>query len=160
MDAATKTKREQQIVVALAVIFLVALAVNLKGRVAPSLPGPMTLPANQELPDVSHSIRGFRDRLASIQESAANPPNNEEAPAALIAYTAEGLRDPLISLLPQPTQKQAALPGSMPGNPLAQSPQTSMAQASQQALTPPRVTVQGIIFGTARPQALIDRRVY
>lgn len=158
MDAAAKTKREQQIVGALAVMLLVALAMQIKWRAPQPAPGLAPMPGGLELPDVGRSIHGFRDRLDSMQESIAHPPKGEAALTPIV-YTAEGLRDPLISLLPKPAEQPAESSGPVQAIPLVPGRPGSMAQ-SQQSLGPPRVTIQGVIFGTSRPQAIIDRRVY
>ena len=78
------------------------------------------------------------------QELAPPPPSGPE-----VRYTAKDLRDPLVSLLPV----------KAPNRPKPEAP-VGQSQAPSAPLQPPHLTVQGMIWGGARPQALIDRTLY
>ena len=67
----------------------------------------------------------------------------------VVAYTAEALRDPMMSLLPAPAATTLA-----DGQAAAVETQPSSAEA----VTP--LLVQGLVWGGGRPQALIGGRLY
>ena len=76
---------------------------------------------------------------------------DESVPTAVntSAYDAESLRDPMKSLLPQPTAVQAT---SSQGQKVIAAPPP--------APTPPKGALQGMVWGTGNPQAIIDGEVY
>lgn len=82
--------------------------------------------------------------MASVRRAAP-----AEAERQAVAYTAETLRDPMMSLLPAPAgttlaESQAAAGGTQP--------------SPTEAVAP--LLVQGLVWGGGRPQALIGGRLY
>ena len=140
MDAAQKAKFEQRMVLVLLVIFVAALFHTLKrlgvlgGKRTPGTP-----PA--ALATTVQQLQRHEDAIQQLEGGA--PP-----PVPVAEYTAEGVRDPLASLLTGPA------PQPMPPSVTAGGPATP-----GEAPKPPAVTIQGIIVGE-RPQAIIDRMLY
>jgi hypothetical protein len=142
MDAAQKAKFEQRMVLVLLVIFVAALFHTLKrlgvlgGKRAPGKPpGALATTVQQ--------IQQHEKAIQQVEEGAAPP-------VPVVEYTAEGVRDPLRSLLTGPAAEPVA--SSPTAGPTAQA-------APGEAPKPPAVTIQGIIVGE-RPQAIIDRTLY
>lgn len=150
MDAAKKMQLQQAAVGALLLVFLWTFLGALRSTRGSRTPPPSQLPQglSAELPAV---IDRFHRQLDQEQQ-AAMPPQRAVAPAEIVSYTAKGLRDPMVSLLPKPVQESAV---GQPGGAAAPSP-----KAAPRAPSPPAVTVEGIIWGGTRPQAIIRGKVY
>ncbi len=155
MDAAKKAKIQKAVVGVLLVVFLWSLRRSFTGlgggsaAPAASRPAPAdTQTLSGPLPDV---LNRFHERLDAEQQEALHP-QNSTAPVETVAYTAGELRDPMTSLLPKPPEPQAVAGGGsgtlVPG------------MAPPEPPKPPSVTVEGVIWGGVRPQALISGRVY
>src|SRR3989338_6373803 len=153
MDAAKKTELEKRAVLGLAAVFVVVFAMGpLKslglfgsGSAAPRpASGVDAVPMTKS---VGGMLREGLDKLDQQVESVAaqaarTPP---AAPQTAAAYTAFELRDPLKSLLPKPAelaQVEAGLAAAVPP-PL-----------------PPKLHVEGLLWGSPEPQAIIDGRLY
>ena len=80
-------------------------------------------------------------------------------PHAEALYTAQALRDPFESLLPRaPSSGHGA---SEPIQAGGQQPQAAGAQPMAPApIAPPNLRIQGIVWGNAQPQAIINNTVY
>ena len=131
----TKTKRDALIVVGL----LGVLAV-LRPHLLP------TLGVGGDAPTVVPSAM-----VAPAPAAAPEPQPPVEASPARPSYTAEAqaTRDPMVSLLPaEPTTHDARAAGQTPSERKPGRPQL------------PALSVQGIVWGTARPQALINGGLY
>lgn len=154
MDAAKKAKIQKAVVGVLLVVFLWSLRrsfVSLGGgSAAPDASSPAvdTQTLSGPLPAV---LNRFHERLDAEQQEALHP-QDSAAPVETVAYTAGELRDPMTSLLPKPPEPQAVTAGG-PG---AAGP----GMAPPEPPKPPSVTVEGVIWGGVRPQALISGRVY
>lgn len=146
MDAVQKAKFEQRMVLLLLVIFVAALFHTLKrlgvlgGKQTPGTPPGALATTIQQLQQHEETIQQMEQGATST--------------ILVVEYTAEGVRDPLTSLLagpaPKPPSSSAASPAGAP----------SGGSAGAGAVpTPPTVTIQGIIVGE-RPQAIIDRTLY
>lgn len=84
-------------------------------------------------------LSGARHARAPVTARAAD----EMIPP--VTYTAEALRDPMVSVLPAPTPAAQEMPaGALEGK----------------AALPPAPVVQGLVWGGGRSQALIDGQVY
>lgn len=147
MELSKKTQRETLIVLALCGVFALTLFGALKnagvflprasGRVPP-------VPSSQ----TAHPMTLTKPAAPSptAARSAAGTPLVR--PSDQTIYTAHDLRDPLLSLLPEPPNPAATPQGHHP---------TAVAAAA----TPPRtLLLQGIIWGGPQPQAIIDDEVY
>ena len=151
MEAAQKGKREQLIVFSLLAVFLLILAGKLKEKLGqPS----MLQPAQALTPGLSDgglgaAIRGFRDRLDTVQDEAAHPMSLGVMNAP-VAYTADGLRDPFSSLLPEIPKEPPAPAGRM---------QRDLEAAQLPAPSLSAMKVSGWIVGVERPVAIVDRQV-
>jgi hypothetical protein len=155
MDAAKKTQLEKRIVlglaVALAVVFVRGplMSLGLFQRAGGAAAGQ---PAGSvEGIAVTKSIGGMLregwDKLdQQVQSVAARSAPAPQAAAA--AYTAFDVRDPLKSLLPKPAASAQASWG--PGAAAAEAPPPP----------PPELHVEGLLWGGANPQAIIDGRLY
>ena len=73
-------------------------------------------------------------------------------------YTASDLRDPLKSFLPQITPSSLGATSFQPGG--AGGSGRSATSAAYQRPPAPSLTVQGVVWGGPRPQAIINGRVY
>mgnify|MGYP001562318035 CR=1 FL=1 len=157
MDAAKKAELEKRIIMGLAGVFAVTFfigplrSLGLFTRTAPVATGSGT----QDKVDLSQSLGTLlRQGPQRVAQQAAQLDASSQATAAPVSaprYTAQHLRDPLASLLPDgkspsgsSTAQVAASPGSQAGS----------------ASLPPKLEVQGMVWGGAEPQAIIDGRVY
>ena len=146
-----KAKVEQRIVLGLLVAFGCVVVGALKSV---GVLGRRTPPA-RPLSQVAAGLQGespegltrlherLTDARSELSEAFPNSVGSSETP---VQYTASELRDPLVSLLPA-----------------EQVPQTPAVLPRVVAAAPPKasaVTVQGMIWGGTRPQALIDGRLY
>lgn len=143
MDAVQKAKFEQRMVLVLLVIFVAALFHTLKrlgvlgGKQIPGKPpGALATTVQQ--------IQRHEEAIQQLEQGASTL-------VPVVEYTAEGVRDPLASLLAGPAPEPAA------SGPAAGS--AAPAAPGDVPPTPPAVTIQGIIVGE-RPQAIIDRTLY
>ena len=102
---------------------------------------------NQTMPMLPDAIKKYHAQY----ETPEGRENDELLPAPppeTVAYTAGSLRNPMVSLLPKPVEEPAPA-------------ETASANAPAETLRrPPTVQVQGIIWGSSRPQALIDGSLY
>ena len=159
MDQAKRAMLERYGAAVLGIAFLVvfltgpAKTLRLFGSAPASTPAlPVKKP--QSLTEMMAQHRGMESPVIERssdngQAKAASATSLRGAPV----YTAHNLRNPLMSLLPKPpeTPSQAAAP-----MPYATATQPAMPMHA----APPHLTIQGVIWGGAQPQAIVDRRVY
>lgn len=144
MDPAQKAKLEQGAVAALAIIFGLSMFGTLKRLGVIGGKGASRV-SSEAIPAAAVS-----ESPPSHQEIQPGPPGEgRPGSAERIEYGAESARDPLVSPFS---------PAWLVESPPAQTPATPPPPA-EPAEAPP-VTVQGIILGGPRPQALIDRKLY
>ena len=141
---------ERRIELGLLVVFgCVALgalrSVGLLGRTSPTAKplsdaaGPLA-----KLPEL---LQRYHERMTdTLPTEPRNAAGAVGTGGAGVRYTASGLRDPLVSLLPE----------AQPAQPTVIQEPVVAAPPPQ----PPSVTVQGMIWGGRRPQVLIDNRLY
>jgi len=150
MDAIRKAKLEQRVILILLVVFAgtvvgVLRSVGILGRKAPKIDAVTELAGSPV--SVPEAVQRFRERMAAVQPEEPQATAESESPeVAPVQYTASTLRDPMISLLPEERLEQTT--PEVVVSPPPPPPQ------------PPVVTVQGILWGNARPQALIDGQLY
>lgn len=84
-------------------------------------------------------------QIKELEESTKEGPSPEIIQRPTLEYKSEDLRDPFQSVFAQ----EGALPGQAGAGGLAQSGQRE----------PPSISVQGIIWGTTLPQAIINDQV-
>ncbi len=151
MDAAKKTNIQKVLVAALLLVFLWTFLGTLR-----SLHGNNRSTARRSVatssvqvaqPTVPEALHHLHEEMDAAQRQALQPADQPAPPSEVVPYTASGLRDPLVRLLPK------VLPADAAASQVA-----SQLAAKEPAPTPPAVTVQGIIWGTL-PQALIDGKV-
>ena len=152
MDASRKTTLEQRLVIVLLVIFAVVLLNSLKtlrgsGKSTTQASNPITA-VQQSIPNV---VRQFREQIEEVTHQAQAPQGDaaDHPASAPVQYTASHLRDPLLSLLPKADLTEQGKPVKIDRT----APPPPPAQ-------PPAVTVQGMVWGGPRPQALIDGELY
>ena len=116
--------------------------VNAQKAVAASKPGtPMSLT------EVAHNYRDrFEAKVKKMTESQAVSPTPGAANRGP-AYTAQNLRDPLVSLLPKP-------------KPPEQKPKPAVVAAEKGPLKLPELVVNGLVWGGSNPQAVINGKLY
>lgn len=154
MDSARKTQIERWGVAGLLLVLVVVLAPALRSlgigaRRAARMTTPLIEPSSQPV-SVLEAIRRSPERMDAQVDQAVAGPALPRGP--VIQYTAQALRDPLVSLLP------AEPPQDATGGPPSSGTWTEDPLSSPPSL--PVFTVQGTIWGGVRPQALIDRKVY
>ena len=150
--AATKAKHEQKIVIALAAVFLVFFANSLNRlgvfgrRTGQATPRPAA--SARLLPEM---IKGHLTQLEALPDEAAAAGAVPRVSDPPVGYAAMDLRDPMASLLPQPAQELAPME---PTEPIA------VMEPAAPPPPPPFLEVQGILWGGAQPQALINGTLY
>ena len=102
-------------------------------------------------PGATKSSRNARAPHTHAGGEASSPTAPAEPPPA-VAYGAEALRDPMMSLLPAPKSAEAAAPAASGAGAT-----TAGAAASAEPVAP---SVQGLVWGGGHPQALIDGKLY
>ena len=145
MDSGKKSQLQKGIVAALLLVFAWTFGGALKPlwsrrAVSPVATDLRTAP----LPD---AIKARHQRYDAPQGPEAHP--IQPAASETITYTAAALRNPMVSLLPTLVEE----PGMVLAGTAGDSPMETLRQ-------PPAVIVQGIIWGSYRPQALIDGALY
>jgi len=147
MDAAKKVQFERLLVG----VMLVVLVFTLRGSLASiGLLGASRLTSPPPAPPPTPAARPASPRTerASVDQAATSSarPKREGSPEPAVQYTAVAFRDPLVSLLPvEPSSKTQP---------------KSFETPAPSAIRPPPVTLQGMIWGGPRPQAVIDGDVY
>lgn len=146
MDPTRKVRMEQILVVVLLVVFVLALKVMLGNFGASHKATPAQKPRA-----TSSAQAHQKDLLAQFAEpppaatANAESTNGAATPGAGAEYTAESFRDPFISLLPAEPARPTGLASAAKSAPVTQ---------------PPPVVVQGLIWGGAQPQAVIDGETF
>ena len=155
MLAVGKANLEKTIVLILLAVFglfVVKAVIQLRPRGAAT--------TSQPTPDATATLSKTQPASevleALVQQAPPHPPGTPVAGSGTgaafeVQYTAETVRDPLISLLP----KQSSQPVT-PAKPVERNMSSPMAAPRQ----PPPVVVQGMLWGGPRPQALIDDKLY
>ena len=151
MDASKKAAPEKKAVLGLAGVFVIVLIAGpLRNAGLFSRPALVTSVASPtETVDMSKPISTV---LKEHRQELENGPQIAE-PAAVVAnlpqlpptYTAQDLRDPMKSFLPEPPKSEVA--------------QVQLEQASPPP-PPPALRIQGLLWGGAEAQAIINDRVY
>jgi hypothetical protein len=144
MDAAQKAGVEKKIVAVLLLVFAGTgvRALKAAGLLGGARPAPRpALPAGRE----AASPKSL-STVEALEEKALAPIPETPAPeiAGTPLYTAQGLRDPMASLLPQPPVE---LPNPAWGGATEPPPL-------------PDLRLQGLVWGGDEPQAIINNRVY
>lgn len=80
-----------------------------------------------------------------------------DSPSSVVEYTADDARDPFQSLLPSARRPQAAVTGAPIAHGTRPVPTTG---ASLPIVSASSGTLEGIVWGGPRPQAVIDGEVY
>jgi len=167
MDAAKKkaqnAKFQQLAALALLGVFGLVLQHSLKQM--RSKGKPVTPPAQAEVveeaaPAAARAVQSLQGRQAAIQrleQEGGGQPGPAAGAAPGVAVNKE-LRDPLISLLPSQKQFQQQRQRTQADAKAAAS--AAKPQPSAGGGSAPSVTVQGLIFNGAFPQAIIDGSVY
>ncbi|MBI2104710.1 MAG: hypothetical protein HYT90_03890 [Candidatus Omnitrophica bacterium] len=168
MDAAKKTELEKRVVIGLAGLFAVTFFVGpLRGLGLFSRPSRATsaAPAAPVTEKVSMSSPlGAMMRQDWQQQADQQAGAPAEVPPVRAAdpprYTAQHLRDPLKSLLPEEpvalSQQEPPAAAKAGVTPPAAGPRSGSARSD----SPPKLEVQGVIWGAPEPQAIINDRVY
>ncbi len=152
MMSKAKVQRQQVIMGILLLVFGLILARSLKqlgffGKpvvAAQAVPSPETS-TPKSLTEVARNYRDrFEAKVKKIDESQAVSP----ASGAIHAYTAQNLRDPLVSLLPTKPK------------PVEQKPKLPLKEAGKPVLKLPELMVNGLIWGGSNPQAVINGKLY
>ena len=165
MDQPQKTRVEKRIVMGLLAIFLLSLLGSLgrAGFLRSPAGAPSSTPAviserPRSFASVAESLRTAEDQLLhatsgpGAPSAAASP--SVETPAL---YTAQSLRDPLVSLLRPPATATAL--GAEAEEASAQQREATTSVGSQ-GLRPSGLIVQGLLWGGSKPTAIINHRVY
>ena len=140
MELSKKTQRETLIVLALCGIFAMTLVGALKNA------GVLLPRASGRVPTM-HGVTVTKPAEPSptAARSAAGTPLVR--PSDQTIYTAHDLRDPLLSLLPEPPKPEATSQGQQP----------TAAATHPKPLT---LLLRGIIWGGPEPQAIVNDEVY
>jgi hypothetical protein len=155
MTNQAKVRREQVIMGVLLLVFGLILARSLKqlgffGRPevnAQKAAAASTPAAPNSLTEVAHNYRGrFEAKVKKMTESQAVSPTPGAANQGP-AYTAQNLRDPLVSLLPKPKLPE-------------QKPKPAVGEAEKAPLKLPELVVNGLVWGGSNPQAVINGKLY
>ena len=85
-------------------------------------------------------------RLESFKQAETTALHGLGPHDAPVLYTADELRDPLVPLFPEESKPAAVKPPA--------------AEASPQIPEPPKMVLEGVIWGGQIPQAIIDGEVY
>ena len=155
--ASTETDRGQR-VVAIAVVIALGMLLGmgmlkskwLIDRLAASLTravGALVLPPAGQ--DVTATIERAHAQLEQVPEQAGavrRPERSLEPTVPVVRYAAERVRDPLLSLLPREVSRAAS-----------GQPSRGTAAATP---PPPAIVVEGVVWGTTRPQAIIEGELY
>lgn len=155
MEAAKKAALEKRLIVGLVCLFGVTFTVGLKnlgvfGRATPKTP--ITSAQEQvRIPGtLVETMQGHWKSLEPSEPTAtprAQPLGRLSGP---LAYTAQELRDPLKSLLPElPSPAARAAAGGQHGTP-----------QPAPVKRPPALTVRGVVWGGSEPEAIINDEVY
>ena len=153
MDAAKKAALEKWLIFGFGGVLLIVLAngplkyqvMGLLGRQAPAAVVAAATPAVEQ-PSAASLVGTTAPRQTETAQARPGPS------AAAPIYTASDLRDPMKSLLPEPSQAVAAQPAhTMP---------MAKATPAQPAVAPPAVKIQGVVWGGPQPQVIINNRIY
>jgi len=145
--ARRKVKVEQRILLGLLLVFACVLLGTLRSL---GLLGRRTPPANSlsGVSAVPGALQRFHERMGGDLPEEPLASAKSVGAGAPVQYTSSELRDPLVSLVPENKPVEQPVPEPVVGIPVGPPPQ------------PPAVTVQGMIWGGARPQVLIDSQLY
>lgn len=151
MNAQQKAKFEQQAVMALAGVFVLVFLMGpakmlFGGGARPAAKA--TAPAVVTLP---HLLQQRNQLLDDSAKAASAGPVKKPASLA-VGYTAGELRDPMSSLLPVAAKRD-------PRQAL-QAAQQTMKQPAAPPKPPPKLEVQGLLWGGGAPKALIGGKLY
>ncbi len=145
MDSGKKSQLQKGIVAALLLVFVWTFGGALKSLWNQRPASPVA--ADLQMAPLPDAIKAHQQRYDAPEGQEHQP--IQPAASETIAYTADALRNPMVSLLPKPVEG----PGAVPADTVGSSPMDTVRQA-------PAVIVQGIIWGSNRPQALIDGVLY
>lgn len=153
MDAAKKTAVEQRIVIGLAGVFMVTFLMGpLRSLGVFSRPAPRGAAARVGVSQPPGVMMPQHWQQVDREVQALDSASPAGAAAGSPRYTAQHLRDPLDSLLSKPAEPSALPMPAADGQP---SPASEVPKSS-----PPILSVQGVLWGQAEPQAIINDRVY
>lgn len=145
MDSGKKNQLQKGIVAALLLVFAWTFSGALKSLWNQWAARPVA--ADLQTAPLPDAIKAHHQRYDAPEGREARP--IQPAASETIAYTAATLRNPMVSLLPKPVEEPGAILVETAGSP----PMETVRQ-------PPAVVVQGVIWGSYRPQALIDGALY
>lgn len=159
MDTQKKTALEKKIVIGLAMGFAVTLTLSLRSAGMLSFGGPKAPAASSGVPmesvNASRSIGSMvRERWNEANAVGGSNAATVSTERSTPIYTAEDLRDPFKQLLPAPAPTASS---QQAGVGAGSSPHTASSEA---IVSPPSLTIQGILWGGKMPQAIINGKVY
>lgn len=150
MNAQQKTQLEQRAVIGLALVFLAALLFGPARKMLfpqqAKLPAPQ-LPATPVPGSLPTLMKQYQDRLDPLMDEPE--PVRLAASAAQIGYSAQYLRDPFLSLLPQESAAQIA-------ERVAGAAASPYPAPPQRPTPPPVIKLQGVIWGGPAPKAIVE----
>lgn len=145
MNPVKKVQLEQGLVVGLALVLGVILVKGPLKQMGGSPPG--AKPGSRPLEVLAQK---YTPRAEIDPRVMPPPPTPEDVAIAPIAYTAHEVRDPFKSVLPAPPSTlRVDSRGSVVAAPRKEVPSV-----------PPELLVQGLVWGGARPKAIIRGKVY
>ena len=159
MDAGKKVETEKRIVLGLAALFVVALCLGPLKRFGigrrqrpPSL---VTVPATGASASLAETMQKHWHSVDAASPERKGSASPAGVPRTGPVYTAQNLRDPFQSLLPNAPVENADGMGAAP------KPQGTGARAvARPPAPPPALRVEGLIWGGSEPRAIIDGAVY
>ncbi|MBI2094226.1 MAG: hypothetical protein HYT88_05855 [Candidatus Omnitrophica bacterium] len=163
MDTQKKTALEKKIVIGLAMGFAVTLTLSLRSAGMLSFGGTkvpaVSSVAPMESVNASRSIGSMvRERWNEANAVGGSNAATVSTERSTPIYTAEDLRDPFKQLLPAPAP---AASSQQTGAGAGSSQHTASGLGSSEAIvSPPSLTIQGILWGGKMPQAIINGKVY
>ena len=155
METAKKTSVEKRIVIGLLCLFGVTFAVALKnlGVFGSTVRKKPIVHVQQRVRIADTLVETMQEHWKNMEpqpEHQAMPSTPPLRASTTPAYTAQDLRDPLKSLLPEapaPESQTAAV-------------KAEKKEAVPPATPPPNLTVRGVLWGGREPQAIINDEVY
>jgi len=149
MEPSQKATVEKRVVIALLALLGLTLTGMLKslglfGHAAVKKAAPERVRIEQTLVE---AIQDHVRKMEPPQETQAPTPGGGGRAVAASSYTAQGLRDPLMSLLPKAPAREVKV-------------SAAPKETVKPPVPPPRLTVRGLLWGGPEPEAIINDEVY